>query len=54
MIRIKIDTVPTILVKYILMASERKLSRTSTSFENRFKILPNGVVSKKVLQLPKN
>lgn len=37
--------------RYIRIASVRKLSSTSTSFEKRLTILPSGVVSKKDLQI---
>jgi hypothetical protein len=42
----KIEIIVTSVNRYILMDSDRKLSMTSTSLENRLTILPSGVVSK--------
>jgi len=47
MMSAKTDVIIASVKKYILMASVKVLSITSTSLENRFVIRPNGVVSKK-------
>lgn len=47
MISAKTDVIIASVKKYILMASVRLLSITSTSREKRFVIRPSGVVSKK-------
>jgi len=47
MIKMKTDTTMASVKKYIRIASVKLLSIVSTSFANRFVILPRGVVSKK-------
>lgn len=50
MIKMKIARIVDRVIRYILIASVRKLSIVSTSLENRLIILPKGVVSKKDLE----
>ena len=47
MIKPKTERIIAMVNRYILMASDKLLSMTSTSRENRFVMRPKGVVSKK-------